>query len=664
MKIGDTVRPELGKTDYSGYLAGSAQGSKALGTGIAALGVGAGEYLKGQKTAVKDTAGTAKLMKEIGKQYKGTPFGDRATQMGIRLEDQDIPLRQRFAEQSIGREMIGVGLDKMHRDTEEGFKGRAADLADRAGTRADLANTRADEYFTLQERNTATREHEVLRDDRQEGGVAAAQEVLSNYARGPMTKESLDTLYKRFEPQDPEAVEAYRGEVYHGIRGIQQQQQQYDRDVQTGKFLDPAEKARRRVIAVDVGKWESKGRNEAANQMKLLAAELKVAEAAEAGGKRWVDTGPITSFWGKRFKAETKAAEQRIQGIVGSTLRATLGAAFTQEEGERIFAQSFDPMLPEEENVKKLKQLVDTLQDSITNAEQRGEDYHSENWGGSGGAGGGGGGGFAALTEQELVVELAELERQRKQQQQGQPLVPQQGQGQPLIEQQEIEPGGTNPEEAPHPPGFRDLNDIPRAELDRMWEDGRLQWDVPNAQKKSNEVVPDVSKSFTPTHSSTAGRRARAAAGGATVLLDSNSKKGDGITPPLVVIPDDATKEQRAAASAYVKAMARLQRDQFGRTLKPRVLTRSQNKKNQPTRKNFSGGRPDAFHTEGFAITDEKMVEFIKTPEGRAIYLGILNSTLGKMTDVTFTLPHSANDPGAVHKGTSEVRLAQYLMGE
>ena len=117
--------------------------------------------------------------------------------------------------------------------------------------------------------------------------------------------------------------------MYHGIRGIQQQQQQYDRDVQTGKFLDPAEKARRRVIAVDVGKWESKGRNEAANQMKLLAAELKVAEAAEAGGKRWVDTGPITSFWGKRFKAETKAAEQRIQGIVGSTLRATLGSQFT-----------------------------------------------------------------------------------------------------------------------------------------------------------------------------------------------------------------------------------------------------------------------------------------------------------------------------------------------
>jgi hypothetical protein len=43
-RIGDTVRPELGESDFSGIL----QGGMAFGQGIAKAGAGIGDYLKKQ----------------------------------------------------------------------------------------------------------------------------------------------------------------------------------------------------------------------------------------------------------------------------------------------------------------------------------------------------------------------------------------------------------------------------------------------------------------------------------------------------------------------------------------------------------------------------------------------------------------------------------------
>ena len=57
-RIGDTVRPELGRADTSGILRGTMQGASALGQGIAALGAGVGAGIKQRKQHEKDVTST------------------------------------------------------------------------------------------------------------------------------------------------------------------------------------------------------------------------------------------------------------------------------------------------------------------------------------------------------------------------------------------------------------------------------------------------------------------------------------------------------------------------------------------------------------------------------------------------------------------------------
>ncbi len=131
--------------------------------------------------------------------------------------------------------------------------------------------------------------------------------------------------------------------------------------------------------------------------------------------------------------------------------------------------------------------------------------------------------------------------------------------------------------------------------------------------------------------------------------MDCNQSDGRKIIPPLIVIPDNSSPEIRAAAKAYVDAMAQLH-NRYGRDFTGQVKTRSQNGR----------GRSNTIHTEGWSIDDLQMVDFLKSEEGIQEYRRILASTLGKIPGAVFSLPHGKTDPGAMNSlGDSEVSLAQ-----
>lgn len=144
--------------------------------------------------------------------------------------------------------------------------------------------------------------------------------------------------------------------------------------------------------------------------------------------------------------------------------------------------------------------------------------------------------------------------------------------------------------------------------------------------------------------------------GGVVVNLDTNwAEKENQQTTPMVVIPDNATKQQRHAAEEYANRVAKAYEEKFGKSLKPKVLTRSENGR----------GRAGTIHTEPFAATDTKAVEyFINSKEGRAKLAEITKETLGKLPGVKFSLPHdeASGDKGAVGPHGSEVDLAKKLM--
>ena len=143
--------------------------------------------------------------------------------------------------------------------------------------------------------------------------------------------------------------------------------------------------------------------------------------------------------------------------------------------------------------------------------------------------------------------------------------------------------------------------------------------------------------------------------GGVVVNLDTNSSKQGGQTSPMVVIPDQATAEQRAAAQNYAERIAQVYKDRFGQSLKPRVVTRSQNGR----------GRPFTIHTEPYSVKDTKAVKFFGSEEGQRLHAQILRETFGQLKGAQFSIPHNPakGDHGAHGSGTNEVKIARSVLG-
>lgn len=143
--------------------------------------------------------------------------------------------------------------------------------------------------------------------------------------------------------------------------------------------------------------------------------------------------------------------------------------------------------------------------------------------------------------------------------------------------------------------------------------------------------------------------------GGVVVNLDSNWAKDNRQTSPMVVIPDNATPAQRQAAEAYASRIAEVYKQQFGKSLPPRVVTRSENGR----------GRPFTIHTEPFSVNDERAAEFFSSPAGAQVHAQILQETFGKVPGVHFSLPHDPfrkGDHGAKGPKGSEVDLARTVL--
>ena len=154
-RIGDTLRPELGKTDARAI----AQGGAAMGRGLAGLGAGIGDYLKQQKEQKRSNLASEKLADALVGMYgEGNPIGDHAAQasaffkdennsfkdktalgdtlkqflpMAIQKREQEIDAERFKAEMGIKREQLGVA--RMNAQTSRGAAtARATDTSNRA----------------------------------------------------------------------------------------------------------------------------------------------------------------------------------------------------------------------------------------------------------------------------------------------------------------------------------------------------------------------------------------------------------------------------------------------------------------------------------------------------------------------------------------------------
>lgn len=70
-------------------------------------------------------------------------------------------------------------------------------------------------------------------------------------------------------------------------------------------------------------------------------------------------------------------ARDKIRGAVQSTLKETLGAQFTEQEGEKIMNRAFDPRLSTDENIRRATAVLNELQQKAAAKEAAGKYYEA-----------------------------------------------------------------------------------------------------------------------------------------------------------------------------------------------------------------------------------------------------------------------------------------------
>lgn len=98
--------------------------------------------------------------------------------------------------------------------------------------------------------------------------------------------------------------------------------------------------------------------------------QLKVA--ADSLGKNKTATGPVVGHLPESIRAFTNPdavnTKNLVEESVQRNLRAVLGAQFTENEGSRLIARAYNPLLPPEENQRRVVRLIDQIK---TAAEQK-----------------------------------------------------------------------------------------------------------------------------------------------------------------------------------------------------------------------------------------------------------------------------------------------------
>jgi hypothetical protein len=106
--------------------------------------------------------------------------------------------------------------------------------------------------------------------------------------------------------------------------------------------------------------WKTSGSADTSQQVAQISSVLSKLEAGDQL------TGPAVAAidavgLGSIFTPDAKDAKERVESVVQRSLRETLGAQFTEKEGERLIRRAYNPALPPEKNAARLRALYMTL---------------------------------------------------------------------------------------------------------------------------------------------------------------------------------------------------------------------------------------------------------------------------------------------------------------
>lgn len=142
-------------------------------------------------------------------------------------------------------------------------------------------------------------------------------------------------------------------------------------------LISPAQRAVDNTFAKDYVTFINGGAADAAKSIE----ELREAATTLESGRKNV-TGPLLGAmptWARATVNPVSAdTQEAVEQTVQRSLRAILGAQFTEKEGERLIARAYNPRLEEATNAKRVRRLLTQLERALE-AKQSAASYYEQN---------------------------------------------------------------------------------------------------------------------------------------------------------------------------------------------------------------------------------------------------------------------------------------------
>jgi hypothetical protein len=120
-------------------------------------------------------------------------------------------------------------------------------------------------------------------------------------------------------------------------------------------------KAMDKDYAKEYNDWVSSGKSTVEKNLERLRNAKKVLESETGADYSGGFVGLVPDKLRKITNPNAIATRDDVRAAAQGALKATLGAQFTEKEGERIMNQAYDEQLPPAENAKRIQAAIDEL---------------------------------------------------------------------------------------------------------------------------------------------------------------------------------------------------------------------------------------------------------------------------------------------------------------
>lgn len=135
-------------------------------------------------------------------------------------------------------------------------------------------------------------------------------------------------------------------------------------------------KALDKDYAKDYNDWTSTGKSGYDKNLKLLRDAQSELSANKDDS---LISGNLAGRAPDVLRSEkSRVIQQKVQAAAQGAMKAALGSAFTEREGDRIMKLSYDPTLSPEENLKKIDEAIADLEDKAKNQQGKSRYFEKE----------------------------------------------------------------------------------------------------------------------------------------------------------------------------------------------------------------------------------------------------------------------------------------------